>query len=193
MPVQLDDILYLERSGISGNESVLSLIKKIPIIHQVGGQFLLDPNEINGWGVLGWIDNSNTQDLGNVGAANLTRIIGGLVFPFDVRIKRFFAKHYNSNGGALPWGWVVGRQRKNTPGNTTTTTFMLDESFDRGAGQFGLRDYGNNQNQESDITSFVDDIIPSGEVIFLGVGAPTANTTNQFVRILAGYLEFERV
>jgi len=163
------------------------------IIQQFSGQYLCDPNEINGWGVIGFTDNTNSQDLGNVGANNLSRIAGGLSYPFDVRIKRFHAWHQNNNGEILPWGWVMFRQQKNAASNTVTTTFMLDESFDRGTGQFGLRNYGNTTTQLTDITSFVNDVIPAGDIIGLGVGSPTAVTTNRYVRVMSGYIELERI
>ena len=116
----------------------------------LGGQFLLDPNEINGWGIQGPIDHSNTQDLGNVGAANLSRLSGGLCFPFAVRIEHFFAWHSNSAANAQAWGWVLAKQQKTAGSNTVTTTYILDEVADNGG--TGPRNYGNNQNQQTDIS-----------------------------------------
>lgn len=165
------------------------------IVVQVGGQFLLDPGEYNGWGPSGYIDDTNNFDLGNVGATNLRSLAGGIMFPFDVRIKRFMAVHYNSSFFAEGWGWCIFRQSKpeNGSANTLPTTFMLDEAFDRGTGQFNIRDYINTNEQKTDITNFVNDVIPAGEVITLCVGAPDAPLTNYYVRILAGIIEFDRI
>jgi hypothetical protein len=183
-----DDGLWYEKDN-TGVEKIINLY----VVQQFSGQFLLDPNEVNGWGVQGFVDNINAQDLGNLGAANLSRVSGGFVFPFDVRIKRISAWHRNSNNSAEAWGWVVYRQQKTNASNAIVTTFMLDESFDRGNGQLNLRDYGNNQNQFSDLTSFVNDVIPAFELIGIAVGAPTANTTNYYVQVYGGMVEFERI
>lgn len=76
-------------------------IKKLKTFEKnIGGQYLLDPNEINGLGQLGFTDNTNSLDLGNVGAANLNRNTGGFCFPFDVKIKRLYVWHKNSNADA---------------------------------------------------------------------------------------------
>ncbi len=158
----------------------------------LGGQFLLDPNEINGWGVVGPLDDSNTQDLGNVGAAP-ARTAGGIVFPFDVHLRRFLSWHRVNNAAAEAWGWVLFHQQKTAASNAVTSNYILDEVADNGG--TGPRDYGNNQNQFSDIdlsgVAAAQDI-PAGNVITLGVAAPTANTTNYFVQIQAGYLLLER-
>ena len=82
------------------------------IIVPLGGQFLLDPNEINGWGITGPTDDSNTVDLGDSNVTNLSRFAGGYCWPFAVRLKRMFAWHYNSNNNAQAWGWVVSRQAR---------------------------------------------------------------------------------
>lgn len=159
----------------------------------LAGQYLLDPNEINGLGVIGYTDNTNAQDLGDVGAANLSRLAGGWVFPYDVRIKRMLVWHRNNNAVAEAWGWVVFSQQKTDGNNDVTTTFMLDESFDRGVGQFNLRDYLNLLTQYTEINSFENDIVFSGDTVGLAVGAPTAVTTNRYVQIMSGFIEFEKI
>lgn len=194
MPASLVDELAVSRVGINGKitlEEVRALLLE-PIVYQFSSQFLLDPGEYNSWGLQGVSDNINSQDLGNVGTANLNRNAGGLSFPFDVRLKRFTAHHRVSNGLAEPWGWFIARVLKTPPGNGISTTWMLDESFDRGPGT-NLRDYGNNQNQYSDLTTFDNDVIPAGEILVVGVGAPTAIGTDYYVQVSSGYLEFERV
>ena len=187
MPAQADDLLILERGGTLYKEAHRDVA---PILFHLGGQLLLDPNEFNGWGVLGPFDNTNSQDLGNVGAG-VSRVAGGVVYPFDVRLTRFYAWHYNSNGSAQAWGWRIARQVKNAGSNTVSSLNMLNEVGDNGG--VGPRDYGNNQNQLTDIASFTNDVVPAGETVVLGVEAPTAVTTNYYSRVLSGYLQFERV
>lgn len=164
---------------------------------RLAGQFLLDPNEVNGWGQIGWQDNTNSQDLGDVGATTFNRLTGGLIFPYDVKVKSFFVHHYNSNAAALAWGWVMGTQTKTGGSNTVTTDFILDESSVRSGvnNGAGLRNYLNTTTQETslDLSSDPNNLVEAGEVLFLGVGAPTAVGTNYYVRVMSGYIEVERV
>ena len=189
MTAALTDLLLLERAGILGQSSADEVLKLMPLFKDLGGQFLLDPNEFNGYGVLGPFDNVNSQDLGNVGAA-VNRLAGGFVFPFDVKLTRFFAWHYNSNAAAQAWGWRIARQAKTADSNVVANVDLLAEVADNGG--TGPRDYGNTITRLTDIT-FVGDTIPAGEVVVLGVESPTANATNYYARILAGYLQFQRV
>lgn len=163
------------------------------VIFTLGGQFLADPNEINGWGVLGPYDNSNTQDLGNSQVTSLNRVAGGICFPYDVEITRMYAWHYNSSAALQPWGWVLASQEKVAGSNTQTTTIILNEvTANNGVGP---RDYGDTQNQLTDIdfTGLPNKVIPAGHTIILGLDSPTANGTNYYSRILSGYLSFRRV
>ena len=190
MAAQEGDVLYTERvigaNSIPGNITAGDIAKLVPIIFPLGGQFLADPNEFNGWGIIGPYDNSNTQDLGNVGDTTPSRLAGGLVYPFDVRLKRFYAWHYNSNSAVQPWGWAILRQEKFAGSNNESSVYIVDE-----AASNQLRDYGNNQTQLTDMT--LDHVIPAGETLVLGIVAPTANTTNYYARILSGYFQFERL
>ncbi|MEM1225953.1 MAG: hypothetical protein AAGJ40_09650 [Planctomycetota bacterium] len=167
--------------------------KLLTIAYPLGGQFLLDPNEINGWGGTGPIDNTNSQDLGNVGVANFNRLAGGFCFPFDVQVKRLYVHHRNNNANAQAWGWVIGHSVKTPPGNGITTTYVLDEVADNAG--VGPRDYGNNQNQLTDIdlSAAANNNVPSGSILTLAVAAPTAVGTNYYVQIASGYIELERV
>ena len=179
-------------TAITNYNSVLSreVYGVAPFLYHLGGQFLLDPNEMNGWGQLGPIDNTNALDLGNVGAANTNRNAGGLVFPFDIKINRLYAWHKDSNNSAEPWGWIMFAQQKNAGSNTVTTTYILDEVADNGG--TGPRDYNNN-NQLTDLSFTTGNILPAGEVLVLGVAAPTAVGTNYYVQIQSGFLELERI
>jgi len=190
MPASLIDEIAVERVGVTGKITVEDIVKKIPIIQQISGRWLLDPNEINGWGQHGMFDNTNSADLGNVGDLTPSRLAGGPVYPFDVRLKRFYAWHRNSNGAALPWGWLIFRQEKIIDTTAQSAVYILDETGDNGGA--GPRDYGNNNTQLTDIT-FTDVIIPAGELINLSVTSPTAVATNYYAEVMSGYLEFERV
>ena len=163
------------------------------IIFPLNGQFLLDPGETNGWGSVGPFDNSNTQDLGNHDAATISRLSGGIVFPFDVNLVRLVAWHRNSNASAQAWGWVISDLQKTAGSNTQTTSYVLHET--QANGNVGPRDYSNNQNQQTDIDLSgiaAGQGIPAGNVINLAVAAPTAATTNYYVQVMAGYIELER-
>lgn len=161
----------------------------LPIFYHFGGQYLLDPNEFNGWGILGPSDNTNSQDLGNVGIVNPSRTSGGISYPFDVELVNFTANHQNSNATAEAWGWRIGRQVKNPGTNTVTWTDILDEVGDNGG--VGPRNYLNTTNQETDI-DFTGEVIPAGEIIVLGVESPTAIATNYYVRCMQARLEFKK-
>jgi len=150
---------------------------------QIGGQYLLDPNEINGWGRIGVFDNTNSEDLGNVGNPTQRRA-GGLTYPFPVRLKRFVAWHDNSNAAAQAWRWTIIKQTKTGGSNVVNTTIVYDEPT--------LRDYTNNTNQSTDIQDINVDFA-AGEIIVLGVSAPTAATTNYYVRVQSGYFLFEKI
>ena len=160
---------------------------------QLGGSFLLDPNEISGWSHRGTVNDINTMKLGNSQATDLSRFAGGLMFPFDVRLKRFQCFHHNSNAAARAWGWVIAHQTKDaTPAagsNNCSTTIILNEVTDNGG--VGPRNYLNNVNQQTDLS--FDVVIPAGDIIVLAVDAPTATTADHYVNILGGYFLFERV
>jgi len=161
-----------------------------PIFFPLAGQFLLDPGEFNGWGVIGPYDNLNTQDLGNVGAGE-SRLSGGICYPFDVRMIRLFAWHRNNNGAALAWGWHIVRQKKNAGSNSVTNVPLLSEVADNGG--VAPRDYLNTVTQNTDVDLSSASIVPAGETIVLGVESPTAITTNRYVQVMSGFLQMERV
>lgn len=162
------------------------------IIFPIGGQFLLDPNEFNAWGVLGPYDNVNSQDLGNVGAAP-NRLAGGICFPFDVQMEQFYAWHQNNNAGILPWGWRIVSQEKTGGSNAVTTTDILREVTGTGATGIAPRDYQNTSNQLTDVDLTGSPIVPAGHVIGLGVESPTAVNTNRYVRVMSGFFKLRRV
>ena len=161
-------------------------------IFPISGQFLMDPGEFNGWGEVGAYDISNTRDLGNVGAATVSYLAGGLVFPFDVIVKRLFVDHRNTNGTAEAWGWRMTHVDR-VQGSTAAlpATDIINEVSDNGG--TGPRDYGAITPQRTDITVVSPTFVPAGRTIVLGVESPTAVATNYYVQCLAGYILLERV
>jgi len=169
-------------------------VKQLAVnVVDISGQFLLDPNEINGWGAIGMHDNTNSQDLGNVNAANWVRTSGGFRRPYDIQLLSLEADTYNTNAAAHAWGWAMARQLKTGGSNTVSTTMIINEAIDNGGA--GLRDYGNNQNQKTliDLSANANALVPAGEIVVLGVAAPTAGTTNYYVRVMSGFISYRRV
>ena len=166
--------------------------RDFPLWFPLAGQWLLDPNEVNGWGVVGPYDNTNTQDLGNVGATTWSSNAGGIMFPFPVKITRFKAVHQNNATAAQAWGWVLGRTTPVDDANAVQpVTFLLDEvAANEGNGP---RDYSNTRWHITDVDSFDSTVIPEGDILTLAVSAPTADGTNRYVRVQSGFLLFERV
>lgn len=173
---------------------LISVPPPIEIRQELGARYLLDPNEINIMGNFGEIDPTHGLDGGNVGALAWNRLAGGYTFPWDVRLKRMYAEHYNSNVDAQAWGWVVAKLEVTFDENTTVpATYIIDEIS--ASGGTGPRDYQDNARQQTDIL-IVDspaNFIPANTMLGIGVAAPTANTTNYYVNIFTGYLLFERV
>jgi len=186
-----DFVKIIKDENVSNNWLVIGEKKNCFSIY-LSGQFLLDPDEVNGWGVLGPYDNTNNQDLGNVDS-NLNRNSGGFSFPFRVRIRNFMAWHKNNNADALAWGWILAKQIKTPSSNVFTTTYVLDEVADNGG--VGPRDYSNNTNQMTSLflKDLPESILEKDEVLILGVASPTAVATNRWVQIQSGYIEFEKL
>ncbi len=195
-------------SGVVGTSSTDALDKLNQHIIElsmftevVGGQYLLDPNEFNGPGVIGLIDQSHTQDLSNVGATAITRNAGGFVFPYDVKLLGFKADHKNNNAAAQAWGWRFGTQDKLAVDDGNVNNTKIDEIIYRecvgvGATAIAPRDYGSNGSAETNIDF---EAVTGGEVIItadkvfnFGIEAPTADGTNRFVQVMAGYFFFQR-
>ncbi len=178
--------------GQPGIQGVPGAVGPNEWVHSLGSRYLLDPNEFNGWQADGIIDQTMTADLGNVGA-NVNRAAGGLCFPFDVRVKRLFAWHYNSNAAALAWGWRITSLTKTAGSNTVTHEDVLRECTGTGATAIAPRNYLSTVMQNTDVDLSSSPVVPAGNVIGFGVEAPTAITTNYYVYCLAGYMHIERV
>ena len=179
----------------NGNENYLVRGNELPPL-QFSGRFLSDPNEINGWGVLGAYDNTNSQDLGNVSAANLSRLSGGPMWPYQVKITGLYAYHRDSNSATdiiEPWGWAMLRQKKTGGTNTITDEYILDEVADNGG--VGPRAYGNSVTQETmiDLSSAANNVLSPFETLVLGLAAPTATPVNRYVEVMSGIITMERV
>ena len=168
-------------------------------IYHLGGRFLLDTNggvaEINGWGAVGPVDDTNSQDLGNTtDYPTLSRVGGGLMFPEDMRLIRMHVSHYDNNANALRWGWVITRLQKaatTTAGSNAQTEVSVYSEI--GA----YRDYTDTQNQLTQLepADFNNNVILAGEVLNLAVAVDETETTdtNRYVQVLGGFMEFEYV
>jgi len=169
----------------------LNLVREIPI--QISGQFLLDPNETNTWGVIGFVDQSNTFDAGNADATSLSYNVGGLCFPFPVEVLSLTMVHRVNNSGANPFGFVLGYQTHTYGTNDSQETFIIHEV--NGNGGVGPREYGDVWPRlfSEETKGMANAIIPANAEIFLGVSSPTADTTNRYVQVSGGCLLVRRV
>lgn len=175
--------------------ALLSKIDELSrFVFPIGGRFLLDPNEFNAWGIQGPYDDTNSQDLGDVGDTTPARVAGGVTFPYDVEIINFHAYHRNNNGGALPWGWRIFKQTKlATPGagsSDVTAVDVLNQINENGGTP--PNDYGNTITQKTEI-DFTNVTLTAGEILVLGVESPTAIATNNYVEIFSGFIQFKRI
>jgi len=175
------------------------LARRDNYIYPLGGRFFLDITggiaEINGWGGVGPVDDSNNQDLGNTSAyPNLSRTAGGLMFPEDMRLIRMYASHYDNNANALRWGWVITRLQKAA---TTTVGSNAQAEIPVYSEIGAYRDYTTNQNQLTQLepADFTNNVIPAGEVLNLATAVDETETvdTNRYVQVMAGFMEFEYV
>jgi len=160
------------------------------IIFPLGGQFLADPGEQNGW-TIGPYDDTNSADLGNTAVENLTRLAGGLMYPFDVRLVKMDIRHRNNNNDMQPFGWFFAKQVKNAGSNVVTTTTILNETVENGG--IGPHDYSDNQNQHTviDFTNNPEKVIKAGLTLTMGIDCPTAVETNRYSQIQSGYLHLQ--
>ena len=159
------------------------------LVFPMHGQYLLDPNEINTWGLVGPYDRLNTQDAGNVGAASFSWAAGGLMFPFPVRVAKMRLAWRKNNVAAHAFGFVLASFTPTASSASTTVDYILDEVGDNGG--VGPREPTSTTRQLSEWT--FDHVVPADDVITFGVAAPTAAETNYYMQISAGYLLLERV
>jgi|GEM_PF-3248595 len=159
----------------------------------VNGQWLLDPNETNGWGEIGPNDNSNTFDIGSATTTVWHHLVGGYKYPYDVELLYMDIQHRNSSRIAHGWGWALGRVQKIIPGSDDSTVIVLHEVNENGG--VGPRDYGNNENQETklELSQLPNRVVPAGEVICLAVSSPTAVGANYYVQVPSGVIRMRRL
>lgn len=163
-------------------------------VQQWGGQFLADPNEVNGWGSVGVIDDTNSQDLGNADATALAWTAGGLVYPYDVELLRFFTWHRDNNAALEPWGWVISRLTKTDGTTAQTTDFIVHETQENG--NVGPRDYPSTAPQKTviDLSTLPNRFITGDDqMVNIAVAAPTADPTNRYVQVMGGYILYRRI
>ena len=178
MKIDLADSIIWHDEGGSHNEIIT-----------LGSRYLLDPNEYAGWSSDGIIDQTMTADLGNVGGS-ISRTAGGVCYPYDVKVVRLFAWHYNSNEAVLPWGFRIAALAKTAGSNSVSYTDILRQCVGAGATAIAPNDYGNITTQLTDV-AIDEPVIPAGQLINFGVEAPTAVTTNYYVQMMGGFIEIE--
>ena len=177
---------------VNALNEVLLMAKTIVI--PIGGRFLWDPNETNGfWSRWPFYNTTQSSKLTTATSENFSRLAGWYTFPYDVKLKRFYAWHRNNNSWLDPWGWVIFRQGKVHWTISKSNHTILHEVNNNG--WIWPRDYGTIDNQLTDIdlSQIYTDIIPAGEVIWLWVSFPTADSANRFVEIESWYFIVERV
>ena len=183
-PTQPKDVVTFEDLGSPTAETIW-----VPL----SGQWLLDPNEANGWGVVGPYDPTNTQELGNVGATSWSWVMGGFTWPFDVKLTRFKCFCRENNNAVQAWGWTIayGQQVDNSTASIPITR-LLDEVGDNGGA--GPRDFGNTRPHLVDVSTFANGgLLPAGNTLTVAVESPTADGTNRYIQVSSGFLLFEKV
>ena len=189
------------QSGVDANAADIANIELTPgpqgiqgefggLVFQISGQWLLDPGEVNGWQAIGVYDNTNSADLGNIGA-NVSWLTGGLLFPFDVKVKQLKMWQRVNNADALAYGWQLFHSLPvDGSGAARVPTYLLDQVGDGNLLDNDNRSYLVDLSAPAEIS---DATIPAGQVITLAVAAPTAIATNRYAQVSAGFLELERV
>lgn len=187
--------------GNLGDEFVLnSTTSKIHValseFFDLSGQWLADPDEMNGWGATGPFDPTNTQDLGNSNAVNLHYLTGGYSRPFEIELLRMYIWHRDNNTTVEPWGWYLSHGIKVENSTAVQVTEdVLHEVNDNGG--VGPRDYPNTRGYltDLDLTTIPSSkrTVPAYSVVNLSVSTPTAIATNRYVQVMTGWIEYKRV
>jgi len=190
----LDRLPIWNASENRHDESVIDEVLKLERGYfDFGGQFLLDPNEFNGWGTIGVHDNTNTQDLGNINTTP-SAIAGGFSRPFPFRVTQIFGWIRENNTTIVDaWGFRMFRQTKTDNSSVRTSIDILNEVADNGG--VGPRDYANTNPQRFslDLSNVPNNIVQPEEVLGFGVESPDAIATNRFIQFMTGWIEYERV
>ena len=177
-----DGNLYMLQSD--GTET---LVWPTPYFERVVGQWALQNNEVNGWGVIGSADNTNSQDFGNytnyqtLNAATM----GGMRFPVDVRFVEMDLLWRNTTG-TMDWKWIIYRHTK-TAGTAVETTEMIYDGPLRSNANVAIV-------SQTILTSddLIDPVIPAGDFFLLAAGTPV-QAANENVQVYDGYAIFEPV
>jgi len=167
----------------------------------LAGQFLLDPGEYNAYGLLGFTDNTNNQDLANVGEG-VGVAVGGIVVPYDCEIVSLFVRYRVSNADSLPWGWRIGTV--NTKSTIVNGVYSEQEDLFNQVAAASIPNSGIVLNDPPSTESEILErevselsaepwIVKKNHMIHFGVEAPTALTANRFVQISGGYLLLKRL
>ena len=187
---------YLLDIDSGGNASWSPYVERFTF--SLGGQYLLDPNEVNTIGIVGPYDQTNSQDVGDATGANsvadagFVYTVGGVEFPFAVKILDAKFNYRINNGAARAFGFLIGSCEFIEDSTARRPSVLhLDEVADNAG--VGPRDPANTRPFTTGKLSINSAVIPEGDIITWGVSAPTADATNRYVQVSSGYLYLERI
>ena len=155
------------------------------IILPIGGQWGIQNNEVNAWGVLGFVDNNNTQDVGNYTNKNTLNSVnfGGYTLPYDAYVVDAHIKFRVNNADVIGFTWMLYEQDK-VVGGANPTTLKYESA---------LITPGNNSDQEHNFTAadMVNNNFAAKNVISLAVGCPTQGI-NRNAQVYGGYVRLRK-
>lgn len=158
------------------------------IILPIGGQWALQNNEVNGWGLQGPLDDSNTQDLGDY--ATYTTLnpqqLGGLRFPIDVELVELDLIYRCDTNATLDWKWLIYTQTKTMNSGTRVTTLVYD-------GTLGVAGTPTQYTQSTIVTGdLTNAVLTAGDFLCLAAGTPT-QIANRTVQVYGGYIRLRPI
>jgi len=157
------------------------------LVYPVSGQWALQNNEVNGWGLLGPYDNTNSQDLGNY--TNYLSLnpqqLGGFRFPFDVDFIELDIIYRINNNNTQDWKWLIYTQEKTIASTTRSTELIYD-------GPLGIiatpTQYQQTTITAADLTLAY---LPAGQFFCLAAGTPS-QVANRNIQIYGGSIVFRK-
>lgn len=157
------------------------------------GQFLCDPNEINAWGVTGFVDTTNSQDVANSQATQRLWTAGGPKWPYPIQLLEFHAVFRENNAGVEAWGWALAKKPFLENSTAAAGATIINEVIDNGG--VGPRDYGNTRPHSDtlDLSQLPESILLPNEMLNVGVDTPTAETNNRYIQTYSAYIRYHRV
>ena len=162
-----------------------------PIVTQLTGSFLLDPNEVNSFGQFGLGDETATVDVGNIGTPTFPQQSSGFSFPMDVTIDGLSVDYRQDAATVVdPWGFVIATGAPDLAGNPIALTYLLDDLNGVGAPAASRLEADTNVRRfgwtpDTAVT------LAAGDVLFFGVAADPATNqgNNDRIDIVRGWVQ----